>query len=128
MYLFAQYFLFRRGVKPDWALENLVDIYRDVGIWKRCFCSRLKNIGPEDECVNAVIILDCLAKSVVLSAESVDDPGDRGFLQRKFLIELLASIRAEVLPLDKPWLINRRLFLGATDRRSNPLFRMAQRE
>jgi hypothetical protein len=59
MYLFAQYFLFRRGAKPDWAPENLVDIYRNVSILNRCFCSRLKNIGPEDGCVNAVIILDC---------------------------------------------------------------------
>jgi hypothetical protein len=67
MYLFAQYFLFRRGAKPDWALEDLVDIYRDVGILNRGFCNRLKNIGPEDGCVNAVIILDCFAKSVVLS-------------------------------------------------------------
>jgi hypothetical protein len=67
MYLFAQYFLFRRGAKPDWELEKLVDIYRDVGILNRCFCGRLKNIGPEDGCVNAVIILDCFAKSVVLS-------------------------------------------------------------
>ena len=67
MYLFAQYFLFRRGEKPDWALEKLVDIYQDVGELNRCFCMRLKNISPEDGCVNAVIILDCFAKSVVLS-------------------------------------------------------------
>ena len=28
---------------------------------------RLRNIGAEDGCVNALIILDCFAKSVVLS-------------------------------------------------------------
>jgi hypothetical protein len=67
MYLFAQYFVSRRGGKPDWALEKLVDLYRDVGVLNRCFCSRLKNMSPEDGCVNAVIILDCFAKSVILS-------------------------------------------------------------
>lgn len=67
MYLFAQYFLFRRGEEPDWGLEKLVEIYRDVGLLNRCFCNRLKNMSPEDGCVNAVIILDCFAKSVILS-------------------------------------------------------------
>jgi hypothetical protein len=46
MYLLAQYFLYRRGKKPDWELKNLVKIYDDVQIVNKSFFQRLAHNKP----------------------------------------------------------------------------------
>lgn len=69
MYLLAQYFLQKRGSKPDWTMKQLVEAYRDVELVNRGLCKRISNISMEDGCVNAVIILDCFAKSVITAID-----------------------------------------------------------
>lgn len=69
MYLLAQYFLQRRGSAPDWAMKKLVEVYREVELVNRGLCKRISNLTTEDGCVNAVIILDCFAKSVITSID-----------------------------------------------------------
>lgn len=69
MYLLAQYFLQKRGSKPDWEMKELVEVYRDVELVNRGLCKRITNSTREDGCVNAVIILDCFAKSVITSID-----------------------------------------------------------
>ena len=69
MYLFAQYFLNKRGGQPDWELKNLLQIYDDVRMVNEYFCQRLRNIRlqEEDANINAMVILDCLADSLQFS-------------------------------------------------------------
>jgi len=69
MYLLSQYFLQKRGIKPDWEMKKLVEVYRDVELVNRGLCKRISNSTTEDGCVNAVIILDCFAKSVITSID-----------------------------------------------------------
>lgn len=67
MYLFAQYFLNKRGRNPDWELRNLTGIYNDIRIVNKCFCKRLTNINIKDSSINALVILDNFAKLVTFS-------------------------------------------------------------
>jgi len=51
MYLLAQYFLYRRGKKPDWELKNLVTIYDDIQIrswYGRDYHERWPHQPPSD--------------------------------------------------------------------------------
>jgi hypothetical protein len=64
MYLLAQYFLHKRGERPDWELRNLVRIYNDVRTVNKQFRKRLLHIEVEDASVNALAILDSFAEFV----------------------------------------------------------------
>lgn len=75
-YLLAQYFLYRRGGKPDWDMEHLTKIYEDVRIVNKSFCQRLWETCIQDATLNAVVQLDCFADMT------------SGLLQRKRLDEL----------------------------------------
>jgi hypothetical protein len=57
MYLVAQYFRMRRGKAPDWQLEHLADIYREVGTVNAGMMERLRHASTEDANVNALTIL-----------------------------------------------------------------------
>jgi hypothetical protein len=67
MYLMAQYFLNKKGQRPDLNLSNLVKIYDDIRILNNHFCERLQHFQVEDASINAVVILDCFANSVIFS-------------------------------------------------------------
>ena len=67
MYLFAQYFLRKKGEVPDWELTGLARIYEEVRTANRGFCKRLSNIKIEDASINAVVVLDCFADAVKFS-------------------------------------------------------------
>lgn len=69
MYLFAQYFLYKRGKKPDWEFKDLVKTYNDVRIVNGCFSKRLTNTIKEDASVNALVILDSFADFVTFSID-----------------------------------------------------------
>ena len=67
MYLLAQYFLYRRGKRPDWELKDLVKIYEDIHIINKYFSQRFSQIKIEDASLNALVILDCFADSITFS-------------------------------------------------------------
>ena len=67
MYLFAQYFLFKKGKKPDWELKKLVDIYKDIQIVNKNFCKRISAIQTEDASINALVVLDCFVSFVTFA-------------------------------------------------------------
>ena len=75
MYLLAQYFLYRRGKRPDWGLKKLVEIYDDIKIVNESFFKRLAHTKIEDATLNALIKLDIFAKqiSVLISKDVLDD-------------------------------------------------------
>ena len=67
MYLLAQYFLHKRGLKPDWELKNLVDMYQDIKVLNKSFSERLSHIHIKDASLNALAILDWFAESLSFS-------------------------------------------------------------
>jgi hypothetical protein len=67
MYLLAQFFLRRRGERPDWDMAGLVGIYENVRLVNRGIADRLSKIEIDDANVNALLILDCFAGAVTFS-------------------------------------------------------------
>ncbi len=67
MYLLAQYFISRKGAKPDWELSNLVKIYEDIRLVNKSFGKRLAHIKIEDSNINALVRLDCFADAITFS-------------------------------------------------------------
>jgi len=67
MYLLAQYFRQKRGQPADWDFSRLISIYRDVQIVNENFCKRLSMVTMGDASLNAVTILDMLAKRSTLA-------------------------------------------------------------
>lgn len=74
VYLLGQYFRRRAGETPDWELEGLNRIYRDVQTINTQLAHRLRAASSKDAAVNAVILLDLLAKAVPDSiADSLEE-------------------------------------------------------
>lgn len=69
-YLLGQYFRAVDGSKPDWSLEGLAAIYREVGAVNRAFATRLRVAAPADANLNALVLLDTFAKAV---PDALDD-------------------------------------------------------
>lgn len=67
MYLLAQYFVHREGRKADLSLSGLNAIYNDVQIINRALVGRLRVACEQDGPVNAVILLDVVAKALPFS-------------------------------------------------------------
>lgn len=74
MYLLAQFFLAKKGKKPDWELKKLSRIYEDVRIVNKSFCQRLSSTCMQDATLNAVVHLDVFADrtSFTLEQQSLD--------------------------------------------------------
>lgn len=64
MYILAQLFRIREGKKPDYALEGLKKIYKDMHTLNSAFADRLRAGAEKDSTVNALIILDLFTKSI----------------------------------------------------------------
>ncbi|MCC7263008.1 MAG: hypothetical protein IT369_10845 [Candidatus Latescibacteria bacterium] len=67
MYLMAQYFRHKRGLRPDWELTGLVPIYEQVQTVNRTFLQRLNHLKGKDANANALVILDSFAGYVTFS-------------------------------------------------------------
>lgn len=64
MYLLAQYFAYRDGGNPDLDMSGLARIYANLEIVNRAVAQRLRSASEQDAAVNAVVILDVLAKTL----------------------------------------------------------------
>ena len=64
MYLMAQFFIMRKGGKPDWELKNLSEIYKAVSFVNRGISKRISNASNSDANVNAVVILHSVGESL----------------------------------------------------------------
>jgi hypothetical protein len=69
MYLFAQYFIYKEGGKPDWDLEDLVKIYNDIKIVNQSFFERLSALQIQDASLNALAILHNFANYVTFAID-----------------------------------------------------------
>lgn len=70
MYLLAQYFLRKKGARPDWQLKNLVKIYSEVKTVNQGFSKRIASVKRGETNVDSLIRLDCFATAVTLSIVS----------------------------------------------------------
>jgi hypothetical protein len=64
MYLFAQYLRQQNGKQADWSLDELQNIYRKVNDVNKAFAIRMQQASKRDAGINAIVILDCFAKSI----------------------------------------------------------------
>jgi hypothetical protein len=63
-YLTGQFVAMREGKKPDWELQNLVEMYKDVSAVNKGMSHRISNASLKDANVNAVIILHSFGDAV----------------------------------------------------------------
>ncbi|MEW5757363.1 MAG: hypothetical protein AB1810_13780 [Pseudomonadota bacterium] len=69
MYLLAQYFVGKEGGTPDLTLDGLSRIYAELQLVNRGMAKRLRRASREDGAINAVVLLDMLAKDVPVSID-----------------------------------------------------------
>jgi hypothetical protein len=62
MYLFAQFFVEKRGGRADWKLSEFAGFIEDVRAVNRHFCQRFYQVCLKDVNVNALCHLDCFAE------------------------------------------------------------------
>ncbi len=67
MYLVAQYFRERKGLEPNWNLEGLVHIYKEIGTVNKGMWKRLSKASGFDANVNALIVLSALGDALRFS-------------------------------------------------------------
>jgi len=70
MYLTAQFFIMRKGGKPDWDLKGLSEIYKAISVVNRGISKRISNASNKDANVNAVVILHSVGESLPYVIES----------------------------------------------------------
>jgi hypothetical protein len=61
MYLLAQFFRWKQGLRPDWELKNLLVTCKDLNEVNIAFGKRIIGINTADASLNALVSLDCLA-------------------------------------------------------------------
>ena len=69
MYLVSQYFRSQNGTDPDWKLNGLMDIYKNIHDVNIAFFNRLSSLKGKDANVNALIILDNFANYINFSID-----------------------------------------------------------
>ncbi len=67
MYLLAQYFVHLDGGEPDFELDGLAEIYRNIQEVNIAIALRMRAAVRTDSSINGVILLDMFAKSVPLA-------------------------------------------------------------
>lgn len=62
MYVMAQFFIQRRGEKPDLELKDLERIYKEIEVVNQAFHKRLSTTRIQDATLNAIGSLNCYAQ------------------------------------------------------------------
>ncbi|MGE0455206.1 MAG: hypothetical protein AB7O37_16125 [Vicinamibacteria bacterium] len=83
MYLLAQYFRMRRGLRPDWELKDLVSFLEGCRLTNSAFVRRLQAVGVGDASLNALAMLNTLGEITSLTVD-----GDMRRLERLFMEHL----------------------------------------
>jgi len=73
-YLLGQYFKYKKGQQPDWNLNGLMEIYREVQQVNYGMAERLRSIQARDANINALIVLDVFAKELPQNIERSLEP------------------------------------------------------
>ena len=67
MYLVAQYFRKQKNLEPDWNMDGLVQIYKEVGKVNKGMWKRLSQASSFDANVNALIVLSSFGDALRFS-------------------------------------------------------------
>lgn len=67
MYLIAQFFRMQNGKEPDWKMEKLVELYKDIAKVNKGLWARLSKASSFDANVNAVIVLNTFGDAIRFS-------------------------------------------------------------
>ena len=70
-YLVGQYLRERFGLQTDFSAHTLQYWYERLGRLNQCLANRLRRATEEDSVVNAVVLLDMLAKTFSLSLDDI---------------------------------------------------------
>jgi hypothetical protein len=74
MYLLAQFLKKQKGLKPDWDMEKLVDIYKEISKVNKGMWNRLSAASSYDANVNALIVLNTFGDALRFSIKKgLDD-------------------------------------------------------
>lgn len=73
MYLLSQYFRQMDGGTGDWTMDGLIGIYSQLEAVNMAMSKRLRKASETDSSVNAVILLDMLAKVLPYALEDALD-------------------------------------------------------
>ena len=92
MYMLAQYFLKTKGRETDYGLVELNNIYQGLHEVNTHCAMRLRHGASNDSTVNAVVLLDMLAKSMPYAIE--ESLEELGHLFHPFLREPNRSDKA----------------------------------
>ena len=79
-YLTRQYFVMLEGKEPDWKLEKLIEIYKEVSVVNLGISKRIAQASQKDANVNAVVILHSFGDSIGFFIEN-------GLKEMKYLFE-----------------------------------------
>lgn len=69
MYLIAQFIKERDGQKPDWALQGLLELLKDIHMVNLKLTERVRTFTERDATVNALVVLDFFANNVEWSID-----------------------------------------------------------
>ncbi len=73
-HLMGQYFKNKKGLKPDWTLDGLTNIYKEVQKVNLAMADRLRSLQAKDANINALIVLDVFAKELPINIENSLEP------------------------------------------------------
>jgi hypothetical protein len=79
-YLLGQYFQWRQGAAPDWELEKLKANYAELRTVNLAMAKRLRHAVNDDGALNALILLDLLAKAMPYTIDEQLDEIKEQFL------------------------------------------------
>lgn len=68
-YLLKQYFKWEDGEKPDFALQGLDALYRNLATINKCFFKRVQAASTKDANLNALVVLHNMSDIVTTSLE-----------------------------------------------------------
>jgi hypothetical protein len=80
-YLLGQHLRQERGLQPDWAMDGLRDLYRNLRLVNLGMADRLRAAAEEDSSLNGLILLDLLAADTLYSLESYEGELDGYFAE-----------------------------------------------
>ncbi len=70
MHMLKQYFRHSKGESPDWNLQELQALYRDIHEVNRQLARRIRAASHQDAAVNGLVILDAFAHEVEYNIET----------------------------------------------------------
>jgi len=68
-YLLYQYIKWKKGEKPDWEMNELMNIYEDIRILNHNVSKKIANLESRDTSINSLVILNNFADYVTFTVD-----------------------------------------------------------